>query len=65
MSEQQKKVPIRMGDFSVMDAEFGNIRERFDAEMRKMEDEMNKFRGQLLNKDSNILKNSSSTSHSR
>ena len=54
-----------MGDFSVMDAEFGNIRERFDAEMRKMEDEMNKFRGELLNKDSNILKNSSSTSHSR
>ena len=42
--EGRGRVPIRMNDFSVVDAEFGNIRERFDSEMKKMEDEMNKFR---------------------
>ncbi len=41
---RQKRVPMRMGDFSVMDQEFDSVRERFDQEMRRMEDEMNKFR---------------------
>ena len=38
------RVPMKLSDFSVLDSEFGNMRERFDNEMSKMEDEMNKFR---------------------
>lgn len=49
----KRNVPIKMGDFSVIDTEFSSIRERFDAEMRKMEDEMNKFRSDLMTRDSN------------
>ncbi|KAG8241933.1 Belongs to the small heat shock protein (HSP20) [Homalodisca vitripennis] len=37
---EKRNIPIKLGDFSVIDTEFSNIRERFDAEMRKMEDEM-------------------------
>ena len=35
---------MKLSDFSVLDTEFGNMRERFDNEMKKMEDEMNNFR---------------------
>jgi len=42
-------------DFSAMDNEFGNMRERFDQEMKKMEEDMNRFRAELLDKDSNKL----------
>ena len=38
-----------------MDNEFGNMRERFDQEMKKMEEDMNRFRAELLDKDSNKL----------
>ena len=38
------RVPMRLSNFSVLDSEFGNMRERFDNEMKKMEEEMNKFR---------------------
>lgn len=48
-----RNIPIKMGDFSVIDTEFSNIRERFDAEMRKMEEEMSKFRSELMNRESN------------
>ncbi|KAG5868139.1 hypothetical protein JTB14_025488 [Gonioctena quinquepunctata] len=37
----------------VIDTEFSSIRERFDAEMRKMEEEMSKFRSELMNRESN------------
>ncbi|KAF4525645.1 hypothetical protein B566_EDAN001245, partial [Ephemera danica] len=49
----RRNIPIKMGDFSVIDSEFSNIRERFDAEMRKMEDEMTRFRSELMNRESN------------
>lgn len=49
----KRNIPIKLGDFSVIDTEFSNIRERFDAEMRKMEDEMSKFRSELMNRESN------------
>ncbi|XP_065332121.1 uncharacterized protein LOC135934361 isoform X2 [Cloeon dipterum] len=58
----KRNIPIKLGDFSVIDSEFSNIRERFDAEMRKMEDEMTKFRSELMNRESNFFK--STTSHS-
>ena len=50
-----KDVPMKLGDFSVLDTEFGNMRERFDQEMKRMEEEMNKFRSELLDKDSSKL----------
>ncbi|XP_060527197.1 heat shock protein beta-1 isoform X2 [Cylas formicarius] len=54
MSEASRRdIPIKLGDFSVIDTEFSNIRERFDAEMRKMEEEMSKFRSELMNRESN------------
>ena len=46
---------MKVGDFSVLDNEFGNMRERFDQEMKKMEEEMNRFRNELLDRDSNKL----------
>lgn len=49
----KRNIPIKLGDFSVIDTEFSNIRERFDAEMRKMEEEMSKFRSELMNRESN------------
>ena len=61
MSSSAGRVPIRLGDFSVMDSEFDNIRERFDAEMKKMEDEMNKFRSEVLDKDALFTQKKHST----
>lgn len=55
----KRDIPIKLGDFSVIDSEFSNIRERFDAEMRKMEDEMTKFRSDLMNRESNFFKSTS------
>ena len=43
-SKEAGRVPMRLSDFSVLDTEFGNMRERFDNEMKKMEEEMNNFR---------------------
>jgi len=57
----KRNIPIKLGDFSVIDTEFSNIRERFDAEMRKMEDEMTKFRSELMNRESNFFKTTTSS----
>lgn len=61
-SLSKRNIPIKMGDFSVIDSEFSNIRERFDAEMRKMEEEMGKFRSELMNRESNFFKSTTSSS---
>jgi len=45
-----KRIKFELSDNSVLDTEFSSIRERFDAEMRRMEDEMGNFRSQLLKK---------------
>ncbi|GLH08828.1 hypothetical protein R5R35_004112 [Gryllus longicercus] len=58
----KRNIPIKLGDFSVIDTEFSNIRERFDAEMRKMEEEMSRFRSELMNRESNFFKSTTSTS---
>ncbi|XP_069679226.1 protein lethal(2)essential for life isoform X3 [Periplaneta americana] len=59
----KRNIPIKLGDFSVIDTEFSNIRERFDAEMRKMEEEMARFRSELMNRESNFFtKSTTSTS---
>lgn len=52
----KRNIPIKLGDFSVIDSEFSNIRERFDAEMKKMEEEMSRFRSELMNRESNFFK---------
>jgi len=65
MEQNKRNIPIKLGDFSIIDTEFSNIRERFDAEMRKMEEEMSKFRSELMNRESqNFFKTSSSTTQS-
>merc|ERR1711936_31362 len=51
-SKEAGRVPMRLSDFSVLDTEFGNMRERFDNEMKKMEEEMNNFRSEMLERDS-------------
>lgn len=39
MAENKRNIPIHFNrDLSVIDSEFSNIRERFDQEMRRMED---------------------------
>uniref|UniRef100_A0A2P2I338 Heat shock protein 27-like n=1 Tax=Hirondellea gigas TaxID=1518452 RepID=A0A2P2I338_9CRUS len=58
-------IPVRLGDFSVIDEEFNSIRGRFDAEMKKMEDEMSKFRNELMNRESNFFGQSMLTSSSQ
>ncbi|XP_040569576.1 uncharacterized protein [Lepeophtheirus salmonis] len=56
-----KKVPIRMGEFSVLDTEFGSMKDKFDEEMKRMENVMDRFRGDMLDKDSNFFSHSSSS----
>jgi len=56
-----KRIPVKLNDTSILDTEFSSIRERFDAEMRRMEDEMTNFRSQLLQRQDHFFKNSSST----
>ncbi|XP_044728915.1 heat shock protein beta-1 isoform X1 [Chrysoperla carnea] len=58
----KRNIPIKLGDFSVIDTEFSSIRERFDAEMRKMEDEMSRFRHELMNRESNNFFKSTTSS---
>jgi len=55
-----KRIPVKLNDTSILDTEFSSIRERFDAEMRRMEDEMNNFRTQLLQRQDQFFKSSSS-----
>lgn len=57
----KRNIPIKLGDFSVIDTEFSNIRERFDAEMRKMEDEMARFRSELMTRESNFFTKSTTS----
>jgi len=53
-----KRIPVKLSDSSVLDTEFSSIRERFDAEMRRMEDEMSNFRNQLLQRQDNFFNKS-------
>ncbi len=47
----ERKVTVQQSDSNLIDQEFSSIRARFDEEMRKMEDEMNRFRGQLADRE--------------
>lgn len=54
MSSCEKKVEVSKSDESAIDREFQTIRDRFDDEMRRMEDEMSRFRGSLKSHDREI-----------
>lgn len=45
----EKKVQVCKSEESHIDRDFQTIRDRFDDEMRRMENEMSRFRGSLLN----------------
>jgi len=62
--EDERRVPMRMGEFSVLDTEFNSIKDRFDNEMKRMEDEMNRFRGELMNRESSLFRKTGSSSSS-
>ncbi|KAG8179159.1 hypothetical protein JTE90_023621 [Oedothorax gibbosus] len=47
----ERRLPLHRTDFSVIDREFSSIREKFDSEMRNMEEEMNRFRSQLMDRE--------------
>lgn len=57
----ERKVPILKTDNCILDQEFNSIRERFDAEMHKMEDEMNRFRSQLVDREREVFVPASAT----
>jgi len=45
---QEKKVQVCKSDEAHIDRDFQTIRDRFDDEMRRMEEEMSRFRGSLI-----------------
>jgi len=51
----ERKVPVLRSETNLIDQEFSSIRERFEAEMRKMEDEMNRFRSQLIDREGAVF----------
>lgn len=59
----ERKVPVLRSDHNLIDQEFGQIRERFEAEMHKMEDEMNRFRNQLMDRESSLFTTEKRSSH--
>jgi len=51
----ERRVPINRTELSILDNEFSNVRERFESEMRKMEDEMSRFRTQLMDHERDVF----------
>jgi len=62
--KMDRRLNIKLSDNSVLDSEYSSIREKFDSEMRRMEDEMSNFRSQLMRRQEDFFKNSSSTNTS-
>lgn len=58
MANTEHKVPVYKSETSVIDNEFSSVRERFDREMRRMEEEMNSFRSKMLEKEQEWFRNS-------
>lgn len=65
MSCNEKKIQISNSDESAIDRDFERIRNRFDAEMRRMEDEMSRFRGSLMDHSRHVDSHSLSPSSRR
>ena len=47
----ERKVHVQRSDNNLIDQEFSSIRTRFEDEMKKMEEEMNRFRTQLMDRE--------------
>lgn len=47
----ERRLPLLRTDFSIIDREFSSIREKFDQEMKMMEEEMSRFRTQLMDRE--------------
>lgn len=63
----ERKIPVHRDPTSLIDSEFGSIRDRFESEMRKMEDEMNRFKSRLQDRERDFFGQSltqKSSSHS-
>uniref|UniRef100_A0A4D5R9J2 Alpha-crystallin B chain n=1 Tax=Scolopendra viridis TaxID=118503 RepID=A0A4D5R9J2_SCOVI len=58
----ERRVPILRTDFSILDSEYNSIREHFEQEMNKMEDEMAKFRSNLLAQEQHNISRSTTSS---
>ena len=43
----ERKIDVNRSNYSVIDNEFGNMRDRFEAEMRRVEDEMRRLRAEF------------------
>ncbi|PAV86543.1 hypothetical protein WR25_24265 isoform B [Diploscapter pachys] len=43
----ERKIDVNRSNYSVIDNEFGNMRDRFEAEMRRVEDEMRRLRSEF------------------
>lgn len=56
MSNFERKVPVFKTSTSVIDNEFNSIRERFDDDIRRMENEMAAFRQKMLEKENEWFK---------
>lgn len=52
-------MPMHRTQTSMIDDEFGSVRERFEREMQRMEDEMNTFRGKMLDREREFFRNTS------
>ncbi|KFM65662.1 Heat shock protein beta-1, partial [Stegodyphus mimosarum] len=57
----ERRLPLARTDFSVIDREFSSIREKFEQEMKLMEEEMNRFRAQLLDRESPRIQSQTTT----
>ncbi|VDN18101.1 unnamed protein product [Gongylonema pulchrum] len=42
--QRERKIDVTPSNYSVLDSEFGSMRERFEAEMRHVEEEMKRLR---------------------
>ena|SRR6218665_3269408 len=47
----ERKVTVQRSETNMIDQDFSAIRSRFEDEMRKMEDEMNRFRSHLMDRE--------------
>lgn len=54
------KIPVHQTGRSIIDDEFSSMRERFNEEMKHMEQDMQKFRSDLMNRESNFFKSTAS-----
>ncbi|XP_074604587.1 heat shock protein beta-6-like [Brevipalpus obovatus] len=59
----ERRVPVRREPLSLADSEFSSIRNRYEQEMRRMEDEMDRFRSRLKERERDFFERPALTSH--